>query len=137
MIVSAALLWELLIGQASYYGPGVMEQVYETRLAGRTAYAVQPCEICVGMVALADCTLIGNYAYLTRPGLPREGPFLITDCGLFITPGRVVEVDYETAQAWQMRAPLNEIVVIVVTQLPVPRGVRIWCLLQRDALCRI
>lgn len=129
MIAAAPLLWQLLFGQVTYYSQGMMEMVYEARLAGRTAYAVAPCATCIGMLAVEDCTLVGKYAYLTRPGQPQEGPFLITDCGLFATQGRVAEVDYQTARNWNMRAPINGVLLIIVDELNVAEqdAVRLWC----------
>lgn len=139
MIAAVPLLWQLLFGQVAYYSQGVMEMVYEARLAGRTAYAVAPCATCIGMLAVEDCTLIGRYAYLTRPDQPQEGPFLITDCGLFATPGRIAEVDYQTARSWNMRAPINGVLLIIVNRLSVAvsNAERTWCVDARGALCRV
>lgn len=139
MIAAAPLLWQLLFGQVTYYSQGMMEDVYEARLTGRTAYAVKPCVTCIGMIAIEDCTLIGKYAYLTRPGQPQEGAFLIADCGLFATPGRIAEVDYQTARRWDMRAPVNGVLLIIVDRLSVAvlNAGRAWCTDERGALCRI
>ena len=101
----------LLTGDVTYYGNGVFEQVYANRLAWAH---VQPCPRCVGMIALADPAHLGKRAYLTRPGCAPEGPFLVTDSGVFQTPGRVAEVDYQTAQRWQMRGPVMGVTVFVM-----------------------
>ena len=98
----------LIYGDATFYAPGVMTEV----LANRIAWGhVQPCPECIGMVALADCGQLGARAWIIGPrGM--EGQFLVTDCGTFLTPGRVAEVDWDTAQRWGMRGPVEVIVLI-------------------------
>lgn len=134
--MTVLLVLQLLIGQVTYYADGVMEQVYENRLAGKTAYAVLPCATCIGMIAVEDCALIGQLAYLTRPGQPREGAFLIADCGRFVTPGRIAEVDYATARSWQMRAPIDGVQLLIVDR-PILVAAQARCQRGRASLCLI
>lgn len=105
------LLSSLLVGEVTYYRPGLMEEVYRNRL---DMGHVQPCPNCIGLIALEGRANVGRRAYLTRPGHKPEGPFLVVDTGAFRTPGRVAEVDYRTARRWGMAGPL--------------RGVRIFTL---------
>jgi hypothetical protein len=109
--VTALLLANLLHGEITYYAPGVMQQVYSNRLVWRH---VAPCARCVGMIALADARQLGRHAYITRPGLPTEGPYLVTDAGTFRTPGRIAEVDHGTAHRWGMRGPVQDVTVFVM-----------------------
>ncbi len=99
----------LIAGQATYYAPGVMDEVFENRLAWGH---VQPCELCVGMVALLDREMVGELVYLQRPGYEVEGPFLVIDCAAagdranLVRRGWAVDVDWATAQRWGMRKPV-------------------------------
>lgn len=102
-VAAAALVAHLLAGEVTYYAPGVMEAVYANRLAWGH---VEPCPECAGLLAVADRELVGRRSWLRRPGHPLEGPFLIVDCGQFITPGRIAEVDNVTARRWRMAGPL-------------------------------
>lgn len=104
-----------LTGSVTYYNPGVMERVYENRLAWGH---VQPCEECVGMVALLDREHVGKQVYLVRDGGPVEGPFLVVDCSAaqdiarHRRNGKVAEVDWPTAQRWGMTGPLANVRVV-------------------------
>jgi hypothetical protein len=108
----------LVAGSATFYAPGVMEDVYANRLAWGH---VQPCAACVGMVALMDRDTIGQLVYLQRDGLDPEGPFLVVDCAnaahlaALRARNRVVEVDFETAQRWGMQGPIPVRVLQLVT----------------------
>jgi len=53
-----------------------MEEVYENRLHWNQ---VQPCDECVGMVAMLDCERIGDKVWL-RYDDRVSGPFLTIDC---------------------------------------------------------
>lgn len=54
-----------------------------------------------------------------RPGVPIEGPYLIVDCSAaedlprHRRNGKVAEVDWQTAQRWRMRGPLDAITLII------------------------
>lgn len=98
-----------LVGEATFYGRGVMERVLANRL--RWGH-VAACEDCVGLVALEVREHLGKRVLLQRPGHGIEGPFLVVDCGRFLTPGRVVEVDWRTARRWGMRGPLAGVRVV-------------------------
>lgn len=107
LLLSLALFTE---GQASYYAPGLMDEVYANRLGWGH---VQPCESCVGMVALLDVGNLGRLVYLDfGDDLGIEGPFLVVDvaqaehrAGLR-KRNRVVEVDYATARRHHMNGPI-------------------------------
>lgn len=99
----------VITGKAMFYGPGVMDGVYVNRLAWGH---VQPCAMCVGMVALLDRETVGELVWLQRPGYEVEGPFLVIDCAAagdranLLRRGWAVDVDYATAQRWGMRGPV-------------------------------
>jgi len=102
-LTTLTLAAHLLTGEVSFYAPDVMEAVYANRLAwGHVA----PCPECIGLLAVADRALVGRHAWLQRPGRAVEGPYLIADCGPFLTPGRIAEVDHVTARRWRMAGPL-------------------------------
>lgn len=116
------LLSLVITGTATYYHPGVMDEVYRNRLVwGHVA----PCPECVGMVALLDREWIGQTVWLQRPGAPVEGPFLVVDCAAaghreaLLRRGWAVDVDWQTAQRWQMRGP----VAVSVLSVSGPPGV--------------
>ena len=72
----------------------------------------KPCTECVGYVALLEPEHIGKRVWLQRVGQEPEGPFLVIDCATaahraaLIERGWAVDVDYQTAQRWQMRGPI-------------------------------
>lgn len=107
----------LVAGQATYYDPGVMREVYVNRLAWGH---VQVCPACIGKVAMLEPEHIGKRVYLQRPGEQPEGPFLVVDCAAagdrerLRARGLVVEVDWQTAQRWQMRGPVPVQVLLPV-----------------------
>lgn len=98
----------LTAGDATYYAPGVMAEVYANRLAWGQ---VQPCAECVGYVALMDCRDIGRLVWLDW-GDGRDGPYLVIDCAAAAhvaglrERNRVVEVDYATAMRHHMAGPV-------------------------------
>lgn len=98
----------LTAGDASYYAPGVMEQVLDYRL-GRGQ--VLPCPTCAGYVALLDRQDIGRLVWLDW-GDGIDGPYLAIDCAAaehragLERRGRVVEVDYATAMRHRMAGPV-------------------------------
>jgi len=65
-----ALLATVVRGSVTFYSPGVMDRVYLNRLAWGH---VQPCERCIGMIAVVEPGQVGKVAYLTRPGQAPEG----------------------------------------------------------------
>jgi len=104
-----------LIGLATFYAAGVMEQV----VAYRTSIGqIAPCADCVGHVALLDQETIGRQVWLQAPGRPVEGPFLVVDCAAprdreyLLSRGWVVDLDWETGQRWGMDAPLAGVRVL-------------------------
>lgn len=109
------MLLGTLIGEVTYYGPGVMERVYANRLRWNH---VEACEECIGMVALLDRQHVGERVFLQRPGHDPEGPFLVVDCAAkkdfrrLKERGLVAEVDWRTARRWRMRGPLYGVRVV-------------------------
>ena len=105
----ALLLTVIVSGQATYYSAGVMERVVANRLAWGH---ITPCAECIGYVALLEPEHIGTQVWLQRPGQPSEGPFLVADCATAAhraalqARGWAVDVDWQTAQRWQMRGPV-------------------------------
>ena len=95
-------------GLATYYAPGVMETVYQNRLAWEQ---ITPCPECVGQVALRDGGDIGRKVWLRFRGVV-YGPFLVVDCAAprnraqMDRQGRVVEMSYPWARRLGMNGPL-------------------------------
>lgn len=105
-----------LSGLATFYAPGLMDEV----AANRRAWGqVEECAACVGAVALLEPGLIGRRVWLQAPGRGIEGPFLVVDCAQaehragLAARGWVVDVDWETAQRWGMAGPLAGVRVFV------------------------
>lgn len=115
----ALLLAVVMTGCVTYYADGVFDEVYTNRVAFGH---VEPCPECIGLIAVLDRQYVGDLAYVTRPGMAEEGPFLIADCAAakdlarLQRRGLVAEVDWETAQRWGMRAPLYGVRVRVVAR---------------------
>jgi hypothetical protein len=118
------LLSLLVAGQATFYNPGIAEQVLANRLAWGH---VQPCGACIGYVALLERETVGELVWLQRPGQPPEGPFLVIDCAAaghqdaLRKRGWVVDVDWQTAQRWQMRGPVPVTVLHAAEREPTCR----------------
>ena len=74
---------------------------------------LEPCLACLGFVALADAEHIGKRVWLQAPGREIEGGFLVADCGSRAdqvarkASGWVVDVDWPTAQRWDMHGPIE------------------------------
>lgn len=110
-----------LVGEATYYADGVMEDVLAARL--RWGH-VAPCEECVDCVALLDCRLLGRQVWLvrpadaTRPAGEVVGPLLVVDCAArqdaprLSARGWVVDVSRELSLQWKMRGPLPGVAVL-------------------------
>ena len=120
----------LLIGVATYYADGVMEQVLANRGLA--------CAECVGSVALLDAAHLGQRVWLQAPGRAVEGPYLVADCAnrahvaALRARGFVVDVDWATAQRWGMRGPLPGVRVWLAQ--PTPRAPEaIFCQGERGA----
>lgn len=99
----------VIAGTATFYNPGIADEVYANRL--RWGH-VQPCAECIGMVALLDRETVGELVYLQREGAAAEGPFLVIDCAgrahraALVKRGWAVDVDWATAERWGMRGPI-------------------------------
>lgn len=103
-------------GEVTFYGPGVMETAYHTRLErAQVPYCDRPA--CVGYIATLRPGDLGRKVWLVVPGRAPEGPFLVVDYAAardferLSRRGLVAEVDYVTAQRWGMRAPLRDVVM--------------------------
>lgn len=111
-------LFLVIVGQATFYGPGVMDTVVANRAAWGQAVT---CSDCLGYVALADAAYIGHKVWLRRPGYQVEGPFMVADCARvqdrpnLERSGWAVDVDYGIAQRWGMRGPLPGVEVYVAS----------------------
>lgn len=91
----------LTIGKAVFYSPYVMEATARYRGLDLAGY--------VGGVATMTCGNLGKPAWLRRPGLIWEGPFLVVDCarrndlyGITMYYEEAIEVDFKTALRWDM-----------------------------------
>lgn len=101
----------LLSGVATYYSPGVFEEVWDNR-----SQTMEPCADCVGYAAM-DCKYLGQKVWVSN-GDEWVGPLYVIDCGPIPSaslPRHVVEVDYWLAKKWDMRAPIE---VVVTFQKP-------------------
>jgi len=98
LLVSGLLAAGILIGQCTYYAPGVME-----RQATYHGWTCPP----AGCVAVGDCRMVGEFVLLISPTGARSGPHLIADCGKFLTPGRIGEVGWDIAERWHMLGPVD------------------------------
>lgn len=101
-------------GLATYYNPGMMEQVLDYRLG---AGDIDPCPECVGTVALLRAGDIGRKVWLQPPGGDPVGPFLVVDCARrqdvqpLLDRNWVVDVSYEVGRYWGMNRPLDDVIV--------------------------
>ncbi len=101
-------------GQATYYAPDVMRQVYAYRLR---VGDVRACPECVGMVALLRPEHIGRKVWLEHPNGSIIGPLLVVDCARqqdmagLLRRKWVVDVSWELARQWRMRGPLADVTV--------------------------
>ena len=101
----------IMPGVATYYNPGVMEQVVENRRAwGQLGEAKSGY---VGYVALRDCEDIGRVVWIWwRDEEMLEGPFLVADCAsmkdweYLERIDFAVDVDWQTAERHDMKAPV-------------------------------
>lgn len=95
-------------GKAMYYNPGVMERVIVNRLRFKN---IEPCEECIGRVAMLRYGDINRKVWLQFYGSHVEGPYHVVDTaatqhvGMLIARDWIVDVDYQTAQRWGMRMP--------------------------------
>jgi hypothetical protein len=95
-------------GKAMYYNPGVMETVLENRLKFER---VELCEECIGRVAMLRFGDVNRKVWLQFYGSHLEGPFHVIDAaatqhvGMLIDRDWILDVDYQTAQRWDMRMP--------------------------------
>lgn len=109
-----------LVGQATYYSDGVMETVAVNRghIASPDLYgAWLQVNGLTGAIAGNRAGDLGRRVWIHGPdGL--EGPFLVIDCAqrgphyeAREAAGRVIEVDYPTAVAWDMAGPIPVVVL--------------------------
>jgi len=119
----AAALWStptsdpVVEGKATYYSPGLMEQVAVNRGIDLAGYA--------GGVALNRRADLGRVVWLEHSGQV-SGPYLVVDCaqrGAHFEErerrGLVVEVSFEQGMAWGMMGPVP---VQVLFGAPDPPG---------------
>lgn len=87
------------IGDVTWYAQGVMEANAELKGVDMSQF--------VDGIAVMQCGSDGQTAWLKRPGLPWEGPFIILDCAArhhifayIYYVGMVAEVGHQTALSW-------------------------------------
>jgi len=107
------------VGRAMYYAAGVMNRVLQNRIAWKQIPpgAVSDCEggdsKYRGCVALLRAGDIGREVYLKRPGQNAEGPYLVIDVAAekdiacLLERNWIVDVDWGTAQRWNMKGPVD------------------------------
>lgn len=86
-------------GRVVWYAPGIMNSTARYRGMDLTGFA--------GGIATTSVGNMGHVAWLKRPGLPWEGPFLIVDVSQrnhayyhAVIVGTIAEVDFDTALEW-------------------------------------
>ncbi|MEI2693208.1 MAG: hypothetical protein V9H69_27210 [Anaerolineae bacterium] len=104
-------------GEVTFYGRGVMETTYHLRLErAQVPYCDRPA--CVGYVATLRPGDLGRKVWLDVPGIGVEGPFLVVDYAAakdferLRRRGLIAEVDYVTAQRWNMRRPVFDVIML-------------------------
>jgi len=92
---------EVAIGNATFYGPGIMAATAEARGLSLRGY--------VDGVSALSCADLGLGVWLQRPGHSWEGPYLVVDCaqrndiyGTIVIREEVIEVGFDTARRWGM-----------------------------------
>ncbi len=99
-------------GKASYYNPGVMEIVWQNRVA---QHKVGPCPECIGAVAMLRQPDLGRKVWIEYKG-EVLGPFLVVDCAgprhyqALVDKGEVVELPYWLALRWNMAGRIEVVV---------------------------
>lgn len=99
----------LMIGNGTFYSPGVMEATADYRGLSLDAY--------LDGVSLMSPSDIGETVWIWRPGQANwEGPFLDVDCSqradMYVTVvyiGEVVEIGFDTAERWGMAHHIGEV----------------------------
>lgn len=96
-------------GKAMYYNPGIMQRVIAYRL---NLHQIDVCVDCIGYVALLRAGDINRKIWLQVNADTVEGPFLVTDAAArhhiprLLRIGWGVDVDWQTAERWQMKMPM-------------------------------
>ncbi|HEX9115627.1 MAG TPA: hypothetical protein VGA61_06130 [Anaerolineae bacterium] len=102
-----------VVGKATYYADGLMEQVWTYRLQ---VGEVNSCQECIGAVATMHAGDIGRIVWVEYDN-EVWGPFIVVDCASFqdypmlMERGMVLEVPYWLAQRWKMAGPVDVKVV--------------------------
>ncbi len=105
----------VLDGWATFYGPGVMEEVAINRLLISRVDdypAFLEAQGLAGLVALNRAGDLGRRVWLQQAFHAVEGPFLVVDCARAldypqrIDDSRIVEIDWPTARRWAMDSPI-------------------------------
>lgn len=96
---------DCITGNASQYGPGIMQKVIKNRQLHLTArHLPKQLPPVDGYIAVSDCSYIGETWQITHNGATEA--FLVVDCAgsektrQWMAHGVPVEVDYETAARW-------------------------------------
>lgn len=97
----AAVLVGVLVGEATFYSTGMFDQVWQYR----STY-MAPCIECVGYASMGDPMYIGSKVWIMYNG-DTVGPLYVIDCGKFLTPNRIVEVDESLFVRWKKSRPIN------------------------------
>ncbi|HRI57353.1 MAG: hypothetical protein IAE85_02295 [Anaerolinea sp.] len=104
-------------GEVTFYGPGVMENVYHLRLErAQVPYCDRPA--CVGYIATLRPGDLGRKVWLDVPGIGVEGPFLVVDYAAakdferLRRRGLIAEVDNVTARRWGMARPIYDVIML-------------------------
>lgn len=95
------------LGWATYYAPGVFQQVLSNR-------NLPPCATCTGYAAMDDPQYLGRRVWVRNLASGEwAGPLLVADCAKeedrprLAAMGHVVELDYDLALAWGMQGPIE------------------------------
>lgn len=97
---------EILFGYATFYAPGVMEQVIANRVSWGQIQYVEPWFA----IAVLDCHRIGQKAMIEWNG-SMDGPYTIVDCAREADKPElerrrvVVDVSWQIAKRHKMKGP--------------------------------
>lgn len=102
-----------LHGAVTYYNLGLMDIAYANHL--RYGH-LEPCPNCIGRIAVPDPQYTGWHAYITFPGRPVSGPYLVADNGVLSTPGRIAELEFALAEDLGIvgRGPLHNVTIFLM-----------------------
>lgn len=105
MIRIIVVTWVVVSGQATYYNPGVFEEVAANR-------HLPPCHECTGYISLLDCEDLGKLVWVSN-GKETVGPLQNIDCAspkhrqALIQSNWAADLPHWLAVRWGMAGPIS------------------------------